>query len=88
MTRRGPRAALALTALIVAGCLGKTTDSTAPVDIMSPGKWVELAPMPTARQEVAVALAGWPSYLLPRPSVVFQRLASDPGFFVGQGSIR
>ena len=55
MTRRGPRAALALTALIVAGCLGKTTDSTAPVDIMSPGKWVELAPMPTARQEVAVA---------------------------------
>lgn len=53
--RFGPGAALALAVLILAGCLGKTTDSTAPVDILSPGTWVALAPMPTARQEVAVA---------------------------------
>jgi NitT/TauT family transport system permease protein len=37
--------------------------------------------------EVGVALAGWPSYLLPRPSVVAQRLAADPGFFLTQGGI-
>jgi N-acetylneuraminic acid mutarotase len=55
MTRRGLRVVLALTALVVAGCLGKTTDSSAPLDILSPGQWVPLAPMPTARQEVAVA---------------------------------
>ena len=55
MTGRALRAVLALAVIILAGCLGKTTDSTAPVDIMSPGKWIPLAPMPTARQEVAVA---------------------------------
>ncbi len=55
MTRPGLRVVLALTALVVAGCLGKTTDSSAPLDILSPGQWVPLAPMPTARQEVAVA---------------------------------
>jgi len=53
--RSSPRVVLALVAVILAGCLGATTDSTAPIDIMSPGKWVPLAPMPTARQEVAVA---------------------------------
>jgi len=55
VNRGGPRVVLALAVLLLARCLGKTTDSTAPVDIMSPGKWVPLAPMPTARQEVAVA---------------------------------
>jgi N-acetylneuraminic acid mutarotase len=55
VTRRIPRVVLALAALLVAGCLGKTTDSSAPLDILSPGQWVPLAPMPTARQEVAVA---------------------------------
>jgi len=55
MTHRLTRGTLALAMLIVAGCLGKATDSTAPLDILSPGKWVELTPMPTARQEVAVA---------------------------------
>jgi N-acetylneuraminic acid mutarotase len=55
VSRRGERVALAVAALIVAGCLGRTTDSTAPLDIQSPGRWVPLAPMPTARQEVAVA---------------------------------
>lgn len=49
-------AVLLLAVVVMAGCLGKTTDSTAPVDILSPGKWVALAPMPTARQEVAVAV--------------------------------
>ena len=53
MSRRS--AVLALAVMVLAGCLGKTTDSTAPVDIMSPGKWIPLAPMPTARQEIAVA---------------------------------
>jgi N-acetylneuraminic acid mutarotase len=53
--RRIPGVVLALAVLLAAGCLGKTTDSTAPLDILSPGKWVPLAPMPTARQEVAVA---------------------------------
>jgi NitT/TauT family transport system permease protein len=37
--------------------------------------------------EIGVAIAGWPSYLLPRPSMVAQRLAADPGFFLAQGSI-
>jgi NitT/TauT family transport system permease protein len=37
--------------------------------------------------EVGLLLAGWPSYLLPRPSAVALRLASDPAFFVGQGAI-
>jgi N-acetylneuraminic acid mutarotase len=40
---------------VLSGCLGRTTDSPAPVDIQSPGKWVTLAPMPSGRQEVAVA---------------------------------
>jgi len=55
MRRRGPRVTLAAVAVALAGCLGATTDSPAPVDILSPGKWTPLAPMPTARQEVAVA---------------------------------
>jgi N-acetylneuraminic acid mutarotase len=53
--RRGLPLALALATVTVAGCLGTTTDSVAPLDIMSPGKWTVPAPMPTARQEVAVA---------------------------------
>src|SRR2546428_9168307 len=46
---------LALVALVLAACLGKTTDTSAPLDILSPGTWTPLAPMPTARQEVAAA---------------------------------
>src|SRR5262249_58469722 len=42
-------------ALVLAGCLGRTTDSPAPIDIQTPGAWTSLAPMPSARQEVAVA---------------------------------
>jgi NitT/TauT family transport system permease protein len=37
--------------------------------------------------EMAVSLAGWPSYLLPRPTTVVQRLATDPGFFLAQGGL-
>jgi N-acetylneuraminic acid mutarotase len=55
MSRYPMRIALVLITLIAAGCLGTTTDSTAPLDILSPGTWIPLAPMPTARQEVAVA---------------------------------
>src|SRR2546428_13726786 len=50
-----PLGALITVGLILVGCLGKTTDSPAPIDILSPGTWTPLAPMPTARQEVAVA---------------------------------
>jgi N-acetylneuraminic acid mutarotase len=51
------RAALGALAVAVAlaGCLGRTTDSPAPVDIQTPGTWTTLTPMPSARQEVAVA---------------------------------
>src|SRR6266436_3320026 len=51
-----PLGVLAVSGLVLGGCLGKTTDSPAPIDIKSPGQWSALAPMPTARQEVAVAV--------------------------------
>jgi N-acetylneuraminic acid mutarotase len=44
-----------LAALLAAGCLGATRPSTAPLDQGAPGAWSTLAPMPTPRQEVAVA---------------------------------
>src|SRR3990167_4916007 len=47
--------ALALMTLALAACIGRTTDSPAPMDIRSPGTWTVLAPMPTARQEVTAA---------------------------------
>jgi N-acetylneuraminic acid mutarotase len=40
---------------LLAGCLGATTSSSAPVDVATPGTWTSLAPLPTPRQEVAVA---------------------------------
>ena len=49
------RAILAMVALILAGCLGATTPSSAPIDQMAPGTWTSFAPLPAARQEVAVA---------------------------------
>jgi N-acetylneuraminic acid mutarotase len=45
-------------AWMAGGCVGRTTDSPAPIDQRAPGRWTELAPMPTARQEVAVAAVG------------------------------
>jgi N-acetylneuraminic acid mutarotase len=43
---------------LAGGCIGRTTESAAPVDQRSPGRWAQLTPMPTARQEVAVAAHG------------------------------
>ena len=55
---RPPTVAAVLTALATIGCIGATTDSPAPLDVRTPGSWRRLAPMPTARQEVAVAVLG------------------------------
>jgi N-acetylneuraminic acid mutarotase len=54
MTRRR----LLLAVLLFGGCIGIETQSPAPVDQSKPGRWETLAPMPTARQEVAVAAFG------------------------------
>ena len=60
MSAVGRRSALlallfGLAVLPLAGCIGIRTDSAAPVDQTSPGRWTHLMPMPTARQEVAMA---------------------------------
>jgi N-acetylneuraminic acid mutarotase len=47
----------ALVALI-AGCIGATIESPAPVDQSASGSWSVRAPMPAARQEAAVAVLG------------------------------
>jgi N-acetylneuraminic acid mutarotase len=47
--------ALGLLACVLAGCFGASTSSPAPIDIAAPGTWTTLAPLPTPRQEVAVA---------------------------------
>jgi N-acetylneuraminic acid mutarotase len=44
-----------LLALALAGCVGASTSSPAPVDQTAPGTWTRLAPLPTPRQEVAAA---------------------------------
>ena len=41
--------------LLLAGCFGRVTDSSAPVDQSAPGHWTTLTPLPAPRQEVAVA---------------------------------
>ena len=41
--------------LLLGGCVGRITDSPAPIDQSAPGTWAALTPMPSARQEVAVA---------------------------------
>jgi N-acetylneuraminic acid mutarotase len=53
-----------LVAAGAAGCLGATTESRGPVDVTTPGAWTTLAPMPTARQEVAVATLGGSIYVI------------------------
>ena len=55
-----PRTAARLLLLVglAGGCVGRITDSAAPVDQKAPGRWAQLTPMPTARQEVAVAAHG------------------------------
>jgi N-acetylneuraminic acid mutarotase len=49
--------ALTLTAL-AGGCVGRVTDSPAPVDQLAPGRWTALTPMPAARQELAAVAWG------------------------------
>jgi N-acetylneuraminic acid mutarotase len=49
---------LAAAVLVLGGCIGGTVTSRAPLDIRAPGTWISRAPMPTARQEVAVAALG------------------------------
>jgi N-acetylneuraminic acid mutarotase len=43
---------------LAGGCVGRVTDSPAPVDQRAPGRWTELTPMPAPRQEVAAAALG------------------------------
>ena len=52
------RVADLIVAVVAAGCVGATVDSAAPVDQSASGSWLTRAPMPTARQEVAVAALG------------------------------
>jgi hypothetical protein len=47
--------ALGLLVGAIGGCLGASTSSPAPIDVAAPGTWTSLAPLPTPRQEVAVA---------------------------------
>src|SRR6185369_8365697 len=51
-------ALLVLVAGLATGCFGRLTDSPAPIDQKAPGRWNELTPMPTARQEVAAGAYG------------------------------
>ena len=53
--RAARRALFAVGAVVLAGCVGASTQSSAPVDVATPGAWTSLAPLPTPRQEVAVA---------------------------------
>jgi N-acetylneuraminic acid mutarotase len=52
------RALPLLAATQLAGCIGMTTSSPAPVDQTAPGRWTVMAAMPAPRQEVAVAAVG------------------------------
>jgi N-acetylneuraminic acid mutarotase len=59
MTRDLARAVTVASALmLLGGCIGSTVGSRAALDIRSSGTWISRAPMPTARQEVAVAALG------------------------------
>lgn len=55
---RGRVVSLLAALALVGGCVGATVDSPAPVDQSASGSWATRAPMPTARQEVAVAALG------------------------------
>jgi N-acetylneuraminic acid mutarotase len=58
MRGRAAAATLAGALLLLGGCIGATVNSRAALDIRTPGTWISRAPMPTARQEVAVATLG------------------------------
>ena len=55
---------LAVLGLVMAGCVGATVDSPAPVDQTASGTWTTRAPLPTARQEVAVAVLASRIYVI------------------------
>jgi N-acetylneuraminic acid mutarotase len=57
-SRAGTVGAVLVLVWLATGCVGRITDSPAPVDQKAPGSWTQLSPMPTARQEVAVAAHG------------------------------
>jgi N-acetylneuraminic acid mutarotase len=75
-------APVALVLILAAGCLGVSTESAAPVDQMAPGTWTAMAPMPTARQEVAVAALDGRVYVIggfgPRAEAMATVEAYDP----------
>jgi len=52
------RALLLFVVMLFGGCIGATVDSGAPIDQTASGTWSTRAPLPTARQEVAVAALG------------------------------
>ena len=58
MSRRLLLVVVLLAVSLLGGCVGFETESPAPLDLGASGRWVALAPMPTPRQEVAVAALG------------------------------
>lgn len=59
-----PPLSAVLAALVVGGCIGAVTESSAPVDQRVPGAWRSHARMPSTRQEVAVAALGGRVYVI------------------------
>jgi N-acetylneuraminic acid mutarotase len=52
---RSAAAGLIALVLLGGGCIGRVTESSAPVDQFAPGRWSSLMPLTSARQEVAAA---------------------------------
>ena len=52
------RAAMLAGPGVVAGCIGVTRESQAPIDMLKPGAWTVHRPMPSGRQELAVVALG------------------------------
>src|SRR4029453_298190 len=52
---RSPAAGLIALVLLGSGCIGRVTESPAPVDQFAPGRWTSLMPLTSGRQEVAAA---------------------------------
>ena len=58
------RLALLTVVIALSGCVGATVDSAAPIDQTASGSWTTRAPLPTARQEIAVAALGEHIYVI------------------------
>jgi N-acetylneuraminic acid mutarotase len=52
---RSATAGLVALVALTGGCIGRVTDSPAPIDQAAPGRWTSLTVLPAARQEVAAA---------------------------------